>query len=76
MTARMQGQRQPHVLTQQPTCGRMHSWQGGGGDFNHGLVESEVKVEAEVKVEEEESEVKAETMKEAEVKAERLGVKA
>ena len=23
-------QRQPIFLTQQPTCGRMHSWQGGG----------------------------------------------
>jgi hypothetical protein len=21
-------------LTQQPTCGRIHSWKGGGGDFN------------------------------------------
>ena len=24
------GQRQPHFLTRQPTCGRMHSWQGAG----------------------------------------------
>ena len=21
-------------LTQQPPCGRIHSWKGGGGDFN------------------------------------------
>ena len=34
VTARTLGQRQPHFLTQQPTCGRMHSWQGGGGDFD------------------------------------------
>ena len=24
------GQRRPHLLTQQPTCGRMHSWQARG----------------------------------------------
>ena len=24
------GQQRPHFSTQQPTCGRMHSWQGGG----------------------------------------------
>ena len=28
---RRQGQQRPHFLTQQPTCGWMHSWQGGGG---------------------------------------------
>jgi hypothetical protein len=22
-------------LTQQPTCGWIHSWKGGGGDFNN-----------------------------------------
>ena len=27
---RMEGQHWPHFLTHQPTCGRMHSWQGGG----------------------------------------------
>jgi hypothetical protein len=25
------GQGQPHFLPQQPTCGQMHSWHGGGG---------------------------------------------
>ena len=54
----------------------MHSWQGGGDYFDHRLVESEVKAKAEVRAEEEESEVKAETMKEAEVKADQLGLKA
>ena len=42
---------------------------GRGGDFNHRLVESEVKAEAEVKAEEEEEaeyEVKVETMEEEE----------
>ena len=28
------GQRQPHFLPQQPTCGRMHSCHGLGGDFH------------------------------------------
>jgi hypothetical protein len=27
ITARTRGKRRPHFLTQQPTCGRMHSWQ-------------------------------------------------
>ena len=32
---RTQGQCQPQFLIQQPTCGRMHSWQGGGGDLDN-----------------------------------------
>ena len=34
VTARMQGQCRPHFLTQQPTCGQMHSWQGRRGNFD------------------------------------------